>query len=128
MYTEDTKKKVWEKGIIDPRYPKDKVRKDACGAWIIWTEFGKKESPFGWEIDHIYPEALYRLHNATDEKNINDLTNLRPLHWKNNKSKGAHYPTYQAAVKADGDKNVDYTSTFEVNSEVQDLLKKLLHV
>ena len=127
IISEHIKKRVWEKGVIDPLYPKDMVRKDACGAWIIWADFGKRESPFGWEIDHIYPEALYKLHNATSNA-INNIENLRPLHWKNNHSKGANYPTYQAAVRADGDKNVDSVRTFEVNAKVQQRLKCLLHV
>ena len=124
MFSEKDKRKIWEKGVIDPRYPKDQVRKDACGAWIVWSDFGKHESPFGWEIDHIYPKALFKLNN----ENIDHIDNLRPLHWKNNHSKGANYPTYQASVKADGDRNKDYVSTFEVNAEVQNVLKKLLHV
>jgi len=127
VFSESNKRSVWNKGIIDSRYPADKVRKDACGAWIIWDDFGKRESPFGWEIDHIYPEALYKLHNATSN-DIDNIENLRPLHWKNNRSKGANYPTYQAAVRADGDRNVDSVRTFEVNAKVQQKLKDLLHV
>lgn len=127
MYSEEFRRRIWEKGVIDPRYPKEQVRKDACGAWIVWSDFGKHDSPFGWEVDHIYPKALYKLNNATDS-NIENIENLRPLHWKNNQSKGANYPTYQAAVKADGDRNRDYVSTFEVNAEIQKTLKRLLHV
>ena len=120
-------RRVWNKGVIVPHYHSDMVRKDACGAWIIWSDYGKRESPFGWEIDHIYPKALYKLHNATNG-DIDNIINLRPLHWKNNKSKGAHYPAYQASVKADGDRNVDCLRTYEVNPEIQSRLKDFLHV
>lgn len=126
-YSQSELRRIWNKGVIVPSYPSDKVRKDACGAWIIWSEYGKRDSPFGWEIDHIYPEALYKLHNATDG-GINNIINLRPLHWKNNQKKGSNYPTYQASVKAEGDRNVDYIRTFEVNSEIQNQLKDLLNL
>lgn len=127
MFDNKTINDVWEKGVIDPKYPADKVRKDACGAWIIKSHYGKHDSPFGWDVDHIYPRALYSFLDGGDDI-INHIDNLRPLHHKNNKAKGTNYPTYQAAVKADGDRNVDCIGTFEVNSQVQNRLKTLLHV
>lgn len=125
--TEEIKRKVWEKGLIAPGYPKDQVRKDACGAWILWKDYEKHDSPFGWVIDHIYPLALYKLINFSGDS-IDNIINLRPLHHRNNMSKGTDYPTYQAVVKALGDRNIDETSTFEVNIKVQNQLKDLLHV
>ena len=52
--------------------------KDICGATIHRADYGKT-TRFGWEIDHIAPVAS----GGTD-----DLPNLQPLHWKNNRSKG----------------------------------------
>lgn len=66
---------VWLKGSTfsgeDPRIK----RKDICGAIIARAAYGNTNSNFGWEIDHIIP-------------NDNDnLSNLQPLHWENNRSK-----------------------------------------
>jgi hypothetical protein len=54
--------------------------KDSCGAWIRRGDYGRKGLTYGWEIDHIKPIAQ----GGGDE-----LTNLQPLQWENNASKGA---------------------------------------
>lgn len=59
------------------------------------------------------------------QESIDDLINLRPLHCKNNASKGADYPTYHSSVKAVGNKNEDIAGVFDVNAEVQNKLKGL---
>lgn len=74
-FSEYTIQKVWEKGNIVPGNDQDVWRKDQCGAWIGRRYYGNRNSQYGWEIDHITPESL----GGGDE-----LTNLRPLHWKNN--------------------------------------------
>lgn len=53
-YTEELKLAVWKNGLVDPGYNPDMVRKDACGAWIVWNHYGK-DTPFGWEIGPIFP-------------------------------------------------------------------------
>jgi 5-methylcytosine-specific restriction endonuclease McrA len=77
-WTEQTKKAVWEKGIIDPQYDKDTYRKDKCGYYMQWSEHGNRDSKYGWEIDHINPVS-----NGGDDS----LQNLQPLYWENNANK-----------------------------------------
>jgi hypothetical protein len=54
--------------------------------------YGDRNSSYGWEVDHINP-------NGGD-----DLSNLRPLQWKNNLEKGEG--RLICPVTSDGDYNV----------------------
>lgn len=79
---------VWEKAIIVPGYNPSMYRKDICGNWMQFSEYGNTKSMYGWEIDHIYPAS----------KGGNDsLLNLQPLYWLNNRKKSDHYPWYCSA-------------------------------
>ena len=70
---------VWEKAkVIQGVNPKVK-RKDKCGATIVKSAYGDHNSNFGWDVDHIKPKS---------KKGTDALSNLQPLHWKNNASKG----------------------------------------
>ena len=83
-WTDETKKAVWNKAEIVPGIDSSQKRKDHCGAWIEWSKHGDTaENGSGWEIDHIKPVAK----DGTD-----DLSNLQPLHWKNNRTKSDDYP------------------------------------
>ena len=125
--TEELKTKVWSKGTKVPNYDPAKYRKDACGAWISWDRYDDTHSPYGWQIDHIYPESKLQLRRF-DPKSIDDINNLRPLHWRNNASKGADYPTYHSVVKAVDNHNEEIDDTFDVNADVQKIIRDLYGV
>jgi 5-methylcytosine-specific restriction endonuclease McrA len=80
---------VWQKAQPVPGYNSTEFRKDTCGWWMLRSAYGSTDSEYGWEIDHIRPVAL----GGSD-----DLANLQPLHWKNNRSKGDSYPKWYCAV------------------------------
>lgn len=78
-YTDAVLARVWLKAAtIDAENERRGFRKDACGAWIRWSDYGNRNSQFGWEIDHGRPQAL----GGSDR-----IGNLRPLHWRNNAAK-----------------------------------------
>jgi hypothetical protein len=78
-FDEATIEAVWQKGRPEAYA---NFRKDVCGASMFRPYYGKQEQ-WGWEIDHIVPVSK----GGTD-----DLGNLRPLHWENNRAKGDSYP------------------------------------
>lgn len=70
---------IWEKAeYIDEKNESNGFRKDQCGAWIKWSDYGNRNSKYGWEIDHIRPAS-----KGGDDV----ISNARPLHWKNNASR-----------------------------------------
>ena len=77
-FDEKTIQAVWEKAQVVSGYDSAKYRKDQCGAWITRNEYGNRGSIYGWEIDHINPQSR----DGSD-----NLSNLRPLQWKNNASR-----------------------------------------
>ena len=74
-FTNDTVQKVWEKGRKVENNDPNVWRIDECGAWIQRTQYGNRNSQYGWEIDHISPGGA------------DTLSNLRPLQWQNNVDK-----------------------------------------
>lgn len=106
---------VWEKARKVEGLNESMFRKDACGALIMFDKYGK-QNPFGWEIDHILPKSL-----GGDD----NLQNLRPLHYMNNKSKADDYPSYTACLKFDGKKNVENECNLTVNKKIREKLKLL---
>ena len=122
--TEELRKQVWEKGQIVEGYDSTKVRKDSCGAWIVFDKYNDRNSIFGWEIDHIYPLKKLRDRNIP-EKIINSIENLSPLNWLNNKSKGTDYPVYHGSVRAKDNKNERGDYQFEISKELIETLNNL---
>lgn len=70
-----TIRSVWQKGTPIQGNDPNVFRQDACGAWIKYSDYGNRSSKFGWEVDHVSPGGP------------DILSNLRPLHWRNNVEK-----------------------------------------
>ena len=75
---DETVRLVWNKAQIVPGFDPSIQRKDRCGAWIKLADYGNTNSQFCWEIDHIKPKSM----GGSD-----DLSNLQPLQWRNNRAK-----------------------------------------
>jgi len=86
-FDDATVEAVWRKGTEEPQYPS--FRKDVCGASMQRGEYGKTQR-WGWEIDHIKPVSK----GGTD-----DISNLQPLHWENNRHKEDKWPNWDCKVK-----------------------------
>ncbi|MGB3479728.1 MAG: HNH endonuclease [bacterium] len=84
--------KVWEKAKKVENQDPHKWCKDECGAWIGRSDYGNRNSQYGWEIDHISPDGG------------DVLSNLRPLQWENNVDKGEG--RLKCNVKASSNKNI----------------------
>ena len=89
-HTEEDINVVWKKGTAVLNVDPNVWRKDDCGAWISRAKYGTRESDYGWEIDHIVPVSK----GGTD-----NLANLQPLQWENNRHKGDDYPNWSCLVK-----------------------------
>lgn len=76
--SDDTIWMVWSKGGIEGGNDPVLWRKDECGAWIFRSYYENQSSEYGWVIDHIKP---------LEQGGTDDISNLRPLHWKNNARK-----------------------------------------
>lgn len=83
---------VWKKATVVAGVDSAKKRKDICGAWIEYEKYGETvEGGTGWEIDHVHPVSK----GGTD-----DLSNLQPLQWENNRHKGDTHPNWTCAKSA----------------------------
>ena len=103
-FSQQTIDEVWKKAKVVPGFDPSLWRKDFAGAWIAYNAYGQ-QGPFGWEIDHLKPVTL----RGTD-----DLSNLNPLQWQNNRTKGDNFPFFKTSVTSLANKNVDSIQSWRV--------------
>ena len=115
-FSEEMKLTVWNKAKTIPNFDSAKYRQDPCGAWMCFSDYGNTESDYGWEIDHIFPEAK----GGTDH-----IDNLCAMNWKNNRSKDDDFPKFQTATTSKGNENVDSVKEVDWGSETIKKIKKL---
>lgn len=107
---------IWDKATKVEGYDPALFRKDCCGAWMAYVKYGDTSSPYGWEIDHVYPQS---------KGGDNRIENLRAMNWRNNRSKGDDYPSYNSAVVSEDNKNIQHEEVFTVNANLQTILKNI---
>lgn len=123
-WTPYAKQRVWGKAtLIDANNP-ESGKKDPCGACIKEEYYGDRNSIYGWEIDHIIPESVLKDVGVPQEL-IDDIDNLRPMHWRNNVQKSDDFPVYGGEIAAVGDKNFDVSRDYQVNRDQINVLRSL---
>lgn len=123
-WTPQAKEQVWGKApLVDPLHP-EYGKKDPCGACIKEGFYGNRDYSYGWEIDHIIPESILKDAGVPQEL-IDDIDNLRPMHWRNNVRKSNDFPIYGGEVTGIGKANLDVSRDYQVNQDQINALRKL---
>ena len=118
-FSEQQIRDIWNHASVVEGFAPDRFRKDACGAWIQWSDYGNHKSQYGWDIDHVLPRVL----GGGDEE-----INLRPMQWQNNLSKADDFPYYFSAVIANERTNEEKKVQFRVNDDLYELLKRKYNI
>lgn len=106
-YTKVLIERIWRKAKIIDGFDETRWRQDFAGAWIQKDQYGI-QSAYGWEIDHLIPHS----HGGTDE-----IDNLQPLHWENNRMKGADTPIFKTIITSKDKKNVKEIKTWQISKK-----------
>ena len=89
----------------------DKRRKDECGAWITFEEFGKQTDE-GWCYINVVSPAALKANGETEER-VYNFRNLKAMHWRNALKwrqcveAGNSGKAFYGAVTGQGDRNVE---------------------
>jgi 5-methylcytosine-specific restriction endonuclease McrA len=79
MVSKKQKEQVWKKAKSIRGKDPNSWRKDKYGNKIRFGSYGT-QGKYGWEIDHKNPK---------DRGGSDQIRNLQPLHWEENRKKGA---------------------------------------
>ncbi len=110
---------AWERSQQVEGYDPKVCRKDPCGAWIKYDQYGE-QSEYGWNIDHIMPKTLFELSRYEFSEN------RRAMHWENNNKKSDDFPIYTGIITSDGNHNIQKESAFNISeSTITNLIKSL---
>lgn len=111
---------AWNKATIDENNDPKIWRKDPCGAWINYNQYGK-QSEYGWSIDHIIPKVLFN-NNDYDSSSCN----RRAMHWENNLKKSDDFPEYKCIIMSENVHNIRKENTKHINEQtITSLLKEV---
>ena len=66
-----------------------------------------EESEYGWEIDHVLPLSKGGTH---------DISNLEPLQWQNNRTKGDNYPHWNTKITSSDVHNTELTRCWYIKN------------
>ena len=119
MIEQELLRKLWNGRQTVEGLEPDEFRLDPCNALIEWSKYGDPLDDNGWVIDNIVPRAMLK---GAPEEEIDDPVNLRPMHYKNNASKGDDFPIYSTKVKYVEGKNEMIDDWYEVNEELKQTL------
>ncbi|QJR15929.1 HNH endonuclease [Usitatibacter palustris] len=81
---EDLKRAAWARtSPVAGQMNSWEFRKDCLGNLVRYNDYGKRNSPFGWELDQIVPRSV---------GGTADPDNLQALHWKANAARSDNIP------------------------------------